>query len=302
MTQSVNNSPSRPFRIAVAQAIGSENPDAPNIRANGIQVRDLMQQAHNQGARLIQFHEGALSGYPSKHLMSSLGPNQLGESDWTKVAWDTLKEELEAIQALARRLKLWTVLGSVHPLTPPHRPHNSLYVISDEGKLATRYDKRLISNTEILYMYTPGQEPIVFEVDGLRFGCVICIEINYPELFMEYERLGVDCVLFSTYSKDPMFGIEAQGHAASNSYWITFSPPAQGSHAVPAGVIAPNGSWITQGPTDGRPAIVIADLDPSLPEAKESIQYRRPWRRTARSDIYEKRHVTDSRSQDKTIS
>jgi hypothetical protein len=31
------------------------------------------------------------------------------------------------------------VLGSAHPLTPPHRPHNSLYVISDQGHVVNRY-------------------------------------------------------------------------------------------------------------------------------------------------------------------
>lgn len=31
---------------------------------------------------------------------------------------------------------------SLHPLTPPNRPHNSLYVVNDKGRLVTRYDKR----------------------------------------------------------------------------------------------------------------------------------------------------------------
>jgi predicted amidohydrolase len=52
------------------------------------------------------------------------------------------------------------VLGSAHPLTPPHRPHNSLYVISDKGQLVDRYDKRFCSNTEItrfLSLSVPAQ-------------------------------------------------------------------------------------------------------------------------------------------------
>lgn len=115
-------------------------------------------------------------------------------------------------------------------------------------------------------MYTPGQKPVTFEVDGFTFGCVTCIEINFPELFVEYEQLGVDCVLFSTYSEDSMFSIEAQGHAAGNSYWMTFSPPIQGAKAVAAGVIAPNGTWIKQARND-KPQIVVVDLDPNTPEA-----------------------------------
>jgi hypothetical protein len=47
-------------------------------------------------------------------------------------------------------------------------------------------------------MYTPGATPITFEVDGVRFGCSLGIEVHLPEIFIEYERLDVDCVLFSS--------------------------------------------------------------------------------------------------------
>jgi predicted amidohydrolase len=81
---------------------------------------------------------------------------------------------------LAAQLGLWTVFGSLHPLTPPRRPHNSLYVISPSGVVVTRYDKRFLSNTEITWMYTPGREPVVFDAEGLRFGCALCIEVTFP--------------------------------------------------------------------------------------------------------------------------
>jgi predicted amidohydrolase len=71
-------------------------------------------------------------------------------------------------------------------------------VISDAGKLVDRYDKRKCSHTEVTRYYTPGFEPVVFEVDGFRFGMAICIEINLY-LFAEYDRLGVDCLLVSAY-------------------------------------------------------------------------------------------------------
>lgn len=69
----------------------------------------------------------------------------------------TAQVQLEATRELASKLKLWTVLGSVHQLTSPHWPHNSLYVISDPGELVTRYDERLLSNTKISFMYSPGK-------------------------------------------------------------------------------------------------------------------------------------------------
>ena len=248
---------------------------------------------------MIQFAEGAISSYPDKHLMSSTSPD-LGPADWTKADWPVLEEELQRTAELAGELGLWTVLGSIHRLTEPHRPHNSLYVISDTGELVHRYDKRLISFSELSYLYTPGVTPLVFDVDGWRFGGAICIEINYPELFLEYERLGVDCVLVSSFSEDPRFGVLAQGHAAGNSYWVSFSVPAQCSPAVPSGVVDPDGQWFAQGPADGTEAFVIADLDPAVSEAAGvAVRYRRPWRQKVRAGVYNEHFVTDPRTQDR---
>jgi hypothetical protein len=43
----------------------------------------------------------------------------------------------------------------------------------NQGCLVARYDKRFLSHTEVSYLYSPGKEPLVFEVDGIRFGCAL---------------------------------------------------------------------------------------------------------------------------------
>ncbi|MFF8990779.1 carbon-nitrogen hydrolase family protein [Streptomyces sp. NPDC014983] len=192
----------RTLRLAVAQSRVTEDPtDSRNLRASGDQIRQLMRDASAAGARLVQFPEGAIT-YPSKHVMSSGPQGRLAAADWSRVNWDVIRAEAESVADLAGELGLWVAFGSVHPLTPPHRPHNSLYVVSDKGALVARYDKRYLSNTEVSYMYTPGTAPLVFEIDGIRFGTALCIEANFPELFAEYEQLGVDCVLLSVMVDD----------------------------------------------------------------------------------------------------
>ena len=47
-------------------------------------------------------------------------------------------------------------------------------------------------------MYAPGATTVTFDVDGVRFGCLLGMEVHYPELFAAYEQQGVDCVLFAT--------------------------------------------------------------------------------------------------------
>ena len=215
--------------------------------------------------------------------------------------WGALLEELERTAALAAKLKLWTVLGGHHRLTSPHRPHNSLYVISDAGDVVARYDKRLCSFNEINHHDSPGRDPVVFAVDGFRFGCALCIEINFPELFLEYGKLDVDCLLFSSHSKDPVFGILAQGHAAANNDWFSVSVPAQYANALPSGVIGPDGYWVAQCTRDAIPDFSLSQMDRSSSRFDRALNKARPWREIAREGvIFAARQVRDGRSENKT--
>jgi predicted amidohydrolase len=292
-------------RLATAQVVVREDPgDRGQVRQSGHDVRDLMRQASRAGARIIHFPEGATCS-PHKRIMSVTGPAEVGPADWDRADWPALRQELMAIARLAGELRLWTVLGAVHPLTPPHRPHNSMYVISDSGELVTRYDERLLSNTKLSFMYTPGTRPVTFEVDGLRLGCALGIEVHFPEVFTEYERLDVDGVLFSTTGPGQTpegaaaFATEAQAHAATNSLWVSFAMSAQHSAAAPAGIIAPDGSWAARCRGDGHPAVAIADID-NRPESIDiAVTKARPWRRLARAGVYEAHLVNDDRSDDR---
>jgi len=274
------------MRIAVGQTRVTSD-----ARANGRAIRDQMRQAAQAGARLIHFTEGAISGYPS-------GEGKKALAGWD-VDWRSLREELEATVRLAGELRIWVVVGANHPLTPPHRPHNSLYVISDTGELHGRYDKRLLSFTEVTDWYSPGSEPFVFEVNGFRFGCALCIEIQFPELFVDYASRGVDAVLLSTFSEDPMFAIQAQGHAACGAFWLSLSVPSQYSHAAPSGVIGPDGRWLVRAPDSQAEAIAVADLDRAAEHLHTALTYARPWRaRTRSGELHDAARVVDLRSSD----
>jgi predicted amidohydrolase len=267
------------IKIAVAQSLIT-----PDVCANGSHIRDLMTQAAAEGARLVQFTEGALSGYSKAQIR-----------DWHEVDWDALRQELEQVAAHAERLGIWVALGCNHQLPPPNRPHNSVHVISDEGKFIGRYNKRFCSHSEVTDWYTPGSTPFMFEVDGFRFGSVLCIEVQFPELFAEYEGLGVDCLLFSAYSKDPMYGIQAQAHAATNCYWIGLATPAQCSKALPSAVIGPDGYVSSQAPATGEAAVVCSVLNRQDQRYEIALTKARPWRALARrGDIYRTRLPTNT--------
>ncbi|MEV8377398.1 carbon-nitrogen hydrolase family protein [Kribbella sp. NPDC056861] len=274
------------IRIAVAEPTITKD-----AAENGAKVRELMKSAAAGKARLIQFPEGQLSGYPKEQVQ-----------DWSEVDFAVVADELEKIKKLAEKLKLWVVLGSAHPLTPPNRPHNSLYVISDQGRIVDRYDKQYLSNTEVTRFFSPGFEPIVFDVDGYRFGCAICIEINFPQLFGHYERLGVECLLLSAYPVDSIFEVKARAHAAINNYWVAMSLPAQTADLMPSGLIAPDGTYVAT--VTAPEELTIATIDRDDPAYATALTKARPWRKTAtKGDIYAARRITgDPRSTNHTIS
>jgi predicted amidohydrolase len=287
------------MRLSVAQLTVQPDPgDTAALRASGEQIRGLMREAHAAGARVLHLPEGALTS-PSKKVMSVTGPETIGAADWERADWTTLADELRAVAVLAGELRLWTVLGSVHPLTQPRRPHLSLYVISDRGAIATRYDERMLSNTKVSHMYTPGSAPVTFTVDGVRFGLAMGMEATFPEVFLEYERLDVDCVLFSTHgpgtpTNNGPFALQSRALAAANSYWVSYAGTAQDAPNAPAGVITPDGDWLTRCPPEPVTALATADLDLA------AENYARPWRRVARGGLYAQHQApNDPRSRDR---
>jgi predicted amidohydrolase len=289
------------LRLAVAQTVLPTDPrDAAALHGSGQEIRRLMRDASRAGARLVHFPEGATCS-PDKKIMSAGGPDTAGPAEWSRFRWDILREELAATARLAGELRLWTVLGSVHGLTPPHRPHNSLYVIDGRGQIATRYDERMLSRTKITYMYAPGSAPVTFEVDGVSFGAALGTEAAFPEIFGEYERLGVDCVLFSTHGpgtpvNNGPLARQAQAHAAANGYWVSYAGSAQDAGNAPSGLISPDGAWAARCPPDQVAALAVADLGAGTQD------YGRPWRRTARSGIYDPHLIRDDpRSSDRAV-
>ena len=249
-------------------------------------------------ARLVQFPEGTLSGYLKEQLGS-----------WDDVDFEAVREEAQQVVALASELGIWVVLGSAHQLTEPHRPHNSLYVISDRGLVVDRYDKRFCSHTEISGCTSPGVEAVVFDVDGFRFGCAICVEINFPQVFSHYEERGVDCLLLSAYPSrrseqgegvaDSIFEVKARGHASINCFWVALSAPQQTADLVRSGLIGPNGALLAQAHVGDE--LVIAVLDRDAADLQVALTMARPWRTSAKvGDIYRSRQVADDRSTDRS--
>jgi len=175
------------LRVATCQfPVGAE------IERNARYIVRQMRVAKRRGADVAHFCEGALSGYAGADLPS-----------FRSYHWDRLRVFSEAILSEAAELELWVLLGSTHPLSGSHKPHNSVYVIDDRGRLIDRYDKMFCSGDAAqtqgdLAHYSAGEHFCVFDIRGVRCGVLICYDYRYPELYREYKARGVE-LMFHSY-------------------------------------------------------------------------------------------------------
>ena len=73
---------------------------------------------------------------------------------------------------------------------------NVMLVVSPAGDILAEYAKiHLFTPGGEDKVFSPGTKPVTFEYKGLKFGCAICFDLRFPELFREYLALGVDCIL-----------------------------------------------------------------------------------------------------------
>lgn len=74
--------------------------------------------------------------------------------------------------------------------------YNSCYIINREGKITAHYDKvhRFRPMEENIYLNS-GREAVVFELDGITCGVLICYDLRFPEFVRKLALMGAK-VLF----------------------------------------------------------------------------------------------------------
>ena len=275
------------IRVATCQFAEGFSP-----RRNAAVIRRYMRRAAARRAELVHFHEAAMTGYLA----------QKGAPATEDIDWPALREATESVCAEAARLGLWVVLGSAHPLTPPNKPTNCLYLISPEGKVRDRYDKRFCTGGD-LKAYTPGNHFAVFTVNGVKCSLLICYDLRFPELYRELNRQGVQAV-FQSFHNGYMNGPgihnrimrqTMQAHAGINYFWASV-PNSSGYYSRwPSVFIQPDGDIIASLPQN-RPGMMVNTIDTT----REFYDASRSYRPLAlRGVLHSGRLVSDPRQADR---
>lgn len=76
--------------------------------------------------------------------------------------------------------------------------YNTCPVINRQGELVATYNKMHLFSyygcLEGSYV-SPGQNPVLVDLDGVKIGLSICYDIRFPELYREYRKSGADLLI-----------------------------------------------------------------------------------------------------------
>ena len=272
-------------------------PVTADVRRNHDYIVRQMRSAAGRGAKVAHFSECALSGYAGAEYASFRG-----------FGWELLRECTSEIMSVAQELKIWVVLGSCHQLSGKHKPHNSLYIIDNRGKLVDRYDKRFCTGDRTarggdLKHYSPGNHFSVFEIGGIKCGALICHDMRYGELYREYCRKGVRMMFHSYHNSWPgavrKFNLHgmivppiSQTFAANNYMWISANNNARRSKWA-SFFVRPDG-LITGKLANDRAGVLLGTVDTSAKIGDAS----RYWRDRAIRGVYNSGELVRDRRSD----
>lgn len=169
-----------PPKVAIAQI----NSTVGDLSGNRERIGRFARMAAEKGADIVLTPELSLTGYPPEDLLL-----QKSFHSATQLELDRLKNDLAD-------------LDGVHVLVGHHTIRDGLCYnacsILVNGSVIGTYFKQELPNYTVFdekRYFTPGKEPLVFNVGGVRFGVAICEDIWFSEPPVRARDAGADVLL-----------------------------------------------------------------------------------------------------------
>ncbi|MGH8806563.1 MAG: NAD+ synthase [Noviherbaspirillum sp.] len=170
--------------MTVKVAIAQINSTVGDLAGNSKRIAEFARRAAAQGADVVLTPEMSLVGYPPEDLL-------LRQSFYAKT-----EEQFARLTAeLADLRDVHVVVG--HPLLQDGKRFNAASVIAN-GKVLGTYRKYDLPNDAVFdekRYFVPVDEPLVFDVKGLRFGINICEDTWSPHAPARAKAAGAQVLL-----------------------------------------------------------------------------------------------------------
>jgi len=247
------------MKIAIA------SPPFPKSISDGLYwLEKLVKDAASQQAELICFPESYIPGYPLLEFeVEERSPEKL------QLALDKACEiAAQNHTAIILPMDWYTANGLV----------NLAHVISNTGEVLGYQTKNQLDPTEDNF-WIPGTQRHIFEVNGVKFGIVICHEgFRYPETVRWAARQGAIIVfhphcagsniqgeeLTEWGNKDnPYYERAMMMRALENTIYFASSNYAFRFPESASAIIGPDGTCIAY-ETYGKTGVIVAEIDHTL--------------------------------------
>lgn len=165
------------MKIAIAQF----NAIVGDISGNANKIIALAYQAKEHGANLMITPELGLCGYPPEDLL---------------LRQDFIIANQKALNRIAQSTSGITVLVG-HPHYEKKQLFNAASVLQNSNIVAT-YHKQILPNYSVFdedRYFEPDNQPLVFELDGIKFGILICADGWEPAPAKRAKEAGAEFLL-----------------------------------------------------------------------------------------------------------
>ena len=170
------------FKVAAVQMASG-----PNVAGNLNEARRLIENAAQQGAKLVVLPE----------FFAIMG---MKETDKVVVREQAGSGQIQTfLSETARKHKIWLVGGSI-PLVAdaPNKVRNSCLVYNELGEQVARYDKIHLFNLELgneryqeADTIEAGNQVVVIDSPFGRIGLAVCYDLRFPELFRAMKNVDI---------------------------------------------------------------------------------------------------------------
>ena len=194
----------------------------------------------------------------------------------------------QRLSALAREHRVHLVAGGVPERSPdPERPFNACVVFDRAGEVVSRYRKVHLFDVDLpgggkyreSLATSPGDEPVVVDVEGTRVGLSVCYDVRFPELYRALASKGAEVIVVPAAftvatGKDHWMvllrarAIEAQAYVVAAAQWGRH--PRGRQTFGKSCIIDPWGEIVAQA-SEGE-GVCLARLDPTyLAKVRSSL-------------------------------
>jgi deaminated glutathione amidase len=257
------------FRVACLQ-MQTGNDLATNLDT----VQTMARAAARDGARFVLTPEYTLMMDGSGRVMRERALEADG------------RPALPGLQALAKELSVWLLVGSLTLKTDADRIANRSYLIAADGSVVASYDKIHMFDVTLpdgkvireSSAYCPGERATIADTPWGKIGLTVCYDLRFPHLYRALAKAGARYLTipssFQRATGKVHWHTLIKARAIENACFV-FAPAMCGEHPgnrTTYGhslIVDPWGDVLADG--GDQPGIIYADIDPARVDRVRSM-------------------------------